>query len=202
MIKEKLSIALVLALPNFDKVFQVECDASVVGIGAVLSQDIRPVAFFNEKVCEARSKWSAYESEFFAIVRTLKHWEHYLIQREFVLYTDHQALKHINSQVSINKMHVRWVAYIQHFHFTLKHKSSVTNKVADALSRRASLLTTLHTEVVGFYCLNELYENDEDFGDIWGKCQQTHTAVNSMYIQDGFVFQGNQLCIPKSSLRE
>ena len=112
LINERLSTTLVLALPNFDKVFQVECDASVVRIGAVLSQDIRPVAFFNEKVCEARSKWSAYELEFFVVVRTLKHWEHYLIQREFVLYTDHQALKHINSQVSINSMHARWVAYI------------------------------------------------------------------------------------------
>ena len=111
-----------------------ECDAFVDGIGAVLSQDNRPVAFFSEKVYEARSKWSAYELEFFVVVRTLKHWEHYLIQREFVLYTDHQALKHINSQVSINKMHTQWVAYIQRFHFTLKHKSGVTNKVADALS--------------------------------------------------------------------
>ena len=135
MIKEKLSTALVLALPNFNKVFQVECVAFVVGIDVVLSQDNRLVTFFSEKVCEARSKWSAYESEFFAIVRTLKHWEHYLIQREFVLYTDHQALKHINSQVSINKMYARWVTYIQRFHFTLKHKSGVTNKVADALSR-------------------------------------------------------------------
>ena len=177
-----MSIAPVLALPNFDKVFQVECDASMVGIGVVISQDNKPVAFFSEKVCEARSKWSTYELEFFVVVRTLKHWEHYLIQREFVLYTDHQALKHINSQVSINKMYAQWVAYIQRFHFTLKHKSGVTNKVGDALSRQASLLTTLRTKVIGFDCLKELYENDEDFGDIWGKCQPTHTTINSMYI--------------------
>ena len=168
MIKEKLRTALVLALPNFDKVFQVECNASIVGICPVLSQDNKPVAFFNEKVCKARSKWSAYELEFFAVVQTLKHWDHYLIQREFVLYIDHQALK---------------------------HKSSITNTVTDALSRRAYLLTTLRIEVVRSDCLKELYENIGGFGYIWGKCQQTHTAINSMYIQNSFLFRGNQLCI-------
>ena len=99
-------------------------------------------------------------------------------------------------------MHAQWVAYIQRFHFTLKHKYGVTNKVADVLNEQVSLLTTLRIEVVGFDCLKEMYKNDEDFGDIQGKCQQTHTTVNSMYIQDGSLFRSNQLCIPKSSLRE
>lgn len=87
---------------KFEKVFLVECDASVVGICAILSHDNRPIAFFDEKVGELWSEWSTYELEFFAVVQTLKHWEHCLIQRAFVLYIVYQALKHINSQDNIN----------------------------------------------------------------------------------------------------
>ena len=111
LIKEKLSTTPVLALPSFEKLFQVECD-SIVGVGAVLSQEGRSIAFYSEKLSDACKKWSTYELEFYAVFRTLKQWKHYLVQHEFVLYTEHQALKFINCQNSINKMHARWATFL------------------------------------------------------------------------------------------
>jgi hypothetical protein len=107
LIKEKLSSAPVLALPDFDKLFEVDCDASIIGIGSVLSQESRPIAFYSEKLNEACHKWSTYERELYAVFRALKVWEHYLVQREFILFSDHQTLKFINSQSTVNRMHAR-----------------------------------------------------------------------------------------------
>ncbi|WRX15095.1 Reverse transcriptase/retrotransposon-derived protein [Theobroma cacao] len=166
MLKEKLCIAPVLALPDFDTLFEVECDASGVGIGAVLSQKKKPVAYFSEKLSDAKRKWTTYDKELYSIVYALKNWEHYL-----------------------------------KFPFKLKHKAGVQNKVAVALSKRADLLVTMRQEVMGFVKVKELYHIDEDFHDTWEKCI-TKQPVGDFYVHDGFLMRGNQLFIPRSSLRE
>jgi hypothetical protein len=122
-LKKKVIEAPILALPDFDKVFEVDCDASHVGIGVVLSQACRPIAFFSEKLNEVRKNYSTYDVEFYAIVQALRHWRHYLVLKEFVLFTDHIALKYVNTQNKLNNRHAKWVSFLQGYTFVLKHKS-------------------------------------------------------------------------------
>jgi hypothetical protein len=92
LLKRKITKQLILVLPDFQKTFQVKCDASGFSIGAVLSQEDRPIAYFSEKLNEAKEKYSTYDKEFYAIIQALKKWRHYLIPNEFVLYSDNHAL--------------------------------------------------------------------------------------------------------------
>ena len=121
-----------LALPNFNKVFQVDCDASGSAIGAVLTQEGKSIAYFSEKLNDAKKKYSVYDQEFYAIVQALKKWRHYLLPKEFVLYTDHQALQYLNSQGKLNQRHSKWVEFMQSYTFMLKHRSRRSSRVADA----------------------------------------------------------------------
>ena len=81
ILKEKITERPILVFPNFKKTFQVRCDANGVAIGAVLSQDNRPVAYFNEKLNETKRKYSTYNKEFYAIIQSFNKWRHYLVPR-------------------------------------------------------------------------------------------------------------------------
>ena len=96
-IKDKMTKAPILRLPDFTKVFEVTCDASGIGIGGVLSQDKHPSAFFSEKLNDAKVRYSTYDKELYAVVQSLKYWRHYLLPQEFVLHSDHEALRFLNS---------------------------------------------------------------------------------------------------------
>ena len=105
----------VLTLPDFSKVFEVDCDASNMGTGVVLSQGRRLVAFFNEKLNDAKQKYSTYDKEFYVIIRALSYWNPYLLPKEFVLYSDHEALKYLSTQHKVGTQHAKWVEFLQTF---------------------------------------------------------------------------------------
>ena len=95
MIKEKLSTTPVLALPDFEKLFEVKCDASGIGIKVVLSQEKRSI-FFSEN-CAKQGVNGIPMTKFYVVVRPLKTWNHYLIAKDFILYIDHLALKYLST---------------------------------------------------------------------------------------------------------
>jgi len=111
-IKLRLYEAPVLALPNFEELFKVECDATGVGIGAVLIQLKKPLAYFSEKLSGPKLNYSIYDKEFYATVRALGHYGHYLKPKAFVLHSDHQALRYLNGQSKLNARHAKWVEFL------------------------------------------------------------------------------------------
>ena len=82
-----------------------------------LAKKYSPLAFFSEKLKEAKHWYSTYDKEFYAIVQAIKHWSYYLAYKEFILHTDHEALKYLNSQSKVNKRHAKWVSFLQQFTF-------------------------------------------------------------------------------------
>ncbi|XP_038974748.1 uncharacterized protein LOC108510824 [Phoenix dactylifera] len=170
-LKEKLSSAPLLLLPDFSKTFEIECDASGIGIGAVVIQDKRPLAYFSEKLSGAALNYSTYDQELYALVRALETWQHYLWSKEFVIHTDHESLKHLKSQGKLNRRHARWVEFIEMFPYVVQYKQGKNNIVADALSRRYILLSTLSAKFLGFEHIKELYPQDSEFSTVFEACE-------------------------------
>jgi hypothetical protein len=102
LLKRKIIEQPILVLPDFQNTFQVKYDASGFAIGAVLSQEDRSIAYFSEKLNEAKEKYATYDKEFYAIIQALKKWRHYLIPKEFVLYSDNHALQFVTQQKKLN----------------------------------------------------------------------------------------------------
>jgi hypothetical protein len=128
----------VLALPNFSKPFIIECDASGVGVGVVLMQDNRPIAFLSQALKGEALHMSTYEKELFALVTAVHKWRPYLLGQSFVIRTDQQSLKFLLEQKVGTPFQQRWLTKLLGYDFLVEYKKGVENKVADALSRRHS----------------------------------------------------------------
>ena len=121
-LKRDLTTAPVLALPDFAKTFEIECDASGTGIGAVLKQEGRPLAYFSEKMNGAVLNYPVYDKELYAVIRALETWQHYLMPKEFVIHTDHESLKYLHGQGKLNKRHAKWSSFLETFPYVIRYK--------------------------------------------------------------------------------
>ncbi|WVZ63751.1 hypothetical protein U9M48_013359 [Paspalum notatum var. saurae] len=181
LLKDKLTHAPLLQLLDFGKTFELECDASGVGIGGVLMQKNKRVAYFSEKLSGHM-------------------WQHYLWPKEFFIHSDHESLKHIRSQVKLNCRLAKWVEFIESFPYVIKYKKEKDNVIADALSRRYTMLLQLDHRIFGLESIKEQYAYDGDFKDIMLHCKEGRTW-DKYVINDGFVFRANRICIPIGSIR-
>src|SRR5512142_1521282 len=136
-LKKKLVSAPVLNLADQTKDFQVYCDASRHGLGCVLMQEDRVVAYASRQLRPHEGNYPTHDLELAAVVHALKIWRHYLIGNRCEVYTDHKSLKYIFTQPDLNLRQRRWLELIKDYDMSIHYHPGKANVVADALSRKS-----------------------------------------------------------------
>jgi hypothetical protein len=92
-LKQRLSSALVLSLPNLQHHFEIETYASDYVVGVVLTQHDHPTAYHSETLSDTIRKYPTYDKEMYSIVKACHQWKHYILGKETVIHTDHKPLQ-------------------------------------------------------------------------------------------------------------
>ncbi|KAJ0445511.1 putative nucleotidyltransferase, Ribonuclease H [Helianthus annuus] len=136
ILKQKLSNAPVLTLPEGMEEFVVYCDASHTGMGCVLMQRGKVIAYASRQLKVHEKNYTTHDLELGAVVFALKLWRHYLYGIKFVIYSDHKSLQHLFNQKDLNMRQRRWMETLNDYDCEIRYHPGKANVVADALSRK------------------------------------------------------------------
>ncbi|WVZ52573.1 hypothetical protein U9M48_003621 [Paspalum notatum var. saurae] len=157
-LKRRLTTAPILTLPDQQKKFTVYCDASRDGLGCVLMEEGKVVAYGSRQLRKHEVNYPTHDLELAAVVYALKIWRHYLFGQRCEIYTDHKSLKYIFTQNELNMRQRRWLELIKDYDLEIHYHPGKANVVADALSRKSYANMAL-----GFQMPPELCEEFERF---------------------------------------
>jgi hypothetical protein len=135
-LRQHLTSAPVLVQPDNSKPFEVFCDASGTGLGCVLMQEGRVIAYASRALRPHELNYPTHDLELAAIVHALKIWRHYLMGNRCNIFIDHKSLKYIFTQSELNMRQRRWLELIKDYDLEVHYHPGKANVVADALSRK------------------------------------------------------------------
>ncbi|GJZ04244.1 putative reverse transcriptase domain-containing protein [Tanacetum coccineum] len=138
-LKNNLCDAPILTLPDGVEDFVVYCDASNQGLGCVLMQRGKVIAYASRQLKIHEKNYTTHDLELGAVVFALKTWRHYLYGTKSVIYTDHKSLQHIFDQKELNMRQRRWIELFSDYECEIRYHPGKANVVADALSRKERL---------------------------------------------------------------
>ena len=142
-LKKRLDTALVLILPDQRKDYQVYCDASRQGLGAILMQEGRVVSYASRQLKPHELNYATHDSELAVVVHALKTWRYFLIGNHCEVYMDHNSLQYIFMQKELNLRQRRWLELIKDYDMKLHYHPGKANVVADVLSRKSYVNTLM-----------------------------------------------------------
>lgn len=137
VLKQALTSAPVLAMPDFTQQFCIETDTSNLGVGYVLLQKGHPLAFISKPFGPKTQGLSTYEKGYMGIVIRVDQWRSYLQQAEFLIFTDQKSLVHLNEQMLNTPWHQKIFTKLIGLQYKIVYKKGTDNGAASALSRRA-----------------------------------------------------------------
>lgn len=200
-LKEAMTTIPVLAMPDFDKEFILETDASGKGIGVVLMQEGRPISYMSQTLSDRAQQKSVYERELMAIVVSIQKWRPYLLGRHFKVHTDQKSLKFLTEQKTMGEEQQKWISKLLGFDFEVKYKPGKENNAADSLSRQMQYVHITTIQCEAWEGLEEEVQSDDRLKLVVQALLADPCGQEGFQLKGGRLYHEGRIVIPKNSPR-
>ncbi|KAK5772151.1 hypothetical protein PVK06_048424 [Gossypium arboreum] len=214
-LKTYLTEAPILVQPESGKEFVIYSDASLLGLGCVLMQEGRVVAYASRQLKPHEKNYPTHDLELAAIVFALKIWRHYLFGEKCHVYSDHKSLKYLMTQRDLNLRQRRWLELLKDYELVIDYHPGKANVVADALSRKSLfalramnvhlsilpdnvLVAELKAKPLLAHQIREAQKVDEELLAKRAECVLNNESEFQIDDDDCLRFR-SRLCVPKNS---